>query len=299
MDALAGAAPMIEGTVVEPVSAGGVRAEWLRPPGSVEDAALVYLHGGGYCVGSLVSHKPMAAKIGAAAGLPVLLVDYRLGPEHCFPAAVEDASTALDWLLDQGFARDRVALAGDSAGGGLTLATLVARRDAGVTLPGAAACLSPWTDLTQGSASMDANEGTDPMLDRARLQNYAEWYLGPDGDPTHPHASPRFADFHGLPPVLLHVAADEVLLDDARLVAEGIEAAGGTVEYRAWPGVFHVWHAIAGLAPEADEAVAEVAAFVRRHLDRLRRHPHRSVTSHALDSAKRWSQNEGARGSKG
>jgi epsilon-lactone hydrolase len=267
MDALAGAAPMIEGTVVEPVSAGGVRAEWLRPPGSVEDAALVYLHGGGYCIGSLVSHKPMAAKIGAAAGLSVLLVDYRLGPEHCFPAAVEDASTVLDWLLEQGFARDRVALAGDSAGGGLTLATLVARRDAGVTLPGAAACLSPWTDLTQGSASMDANEGTDPMLDRARLQNYAEWYLGPDGDPTHPHASPRFADFHGLPPVLLHVAADEVLLDDARLVAEGIEAAGGTVEYRAWPGVFHVWHAVAGLAPEADDAVAEVGAFIRRHLN--------------------------------
>jgi acetyl esterase/lipase len=266
MDALAGAAPMAEGTVVEPVSAGGVAAEWLRPPGVADDAALMYLHGGGYCVGSLVSHKPMASKIAEACGVPVLLVDYRLGPEHRFPAAVEDAVTAFDWLLQQGLAPDRLAIAGDSAGGGLTLATLLARRDAGMSLPGAAACLSPWTDLTQSGPSMDANVDRDPMLDRARLQNYADWYLGPDGDATHPHASPRFGDFGGLPPVLLHAADDEVLLDDARLVAEGIEAAGGTVEYRTWPGVFHVWHAVAGLAPESDEAVAEVGAFVRRHL---------------------------------
>jgi epsilon-lactone hydrolase len=157
-------------------------------------------------------------------------------------------------------------VAGDSAGGGLTLGTLLARRDAGASLPGAAVCLSPWTDLTQGSPSMDANVARDPMLDRERLQTYADWYLGPDGAAEDPKASPRFGDFHGLPPVLIHAAEDEVLLDDARVVAEAIEAAGGTVEYRTWPGVFHVWHAVAGLAPEADEAVAEVGAFVRRHL---------------------------------
>ncbi len=266
MDALAGAAPLAEGTVIEPVLAGGVRAEWLRPAGVVEDAALLYLHGGGYCVGSLVSHKGLASKVGAASGVPVLLIDYRLGPEDPFPGAVEDAVTAFDWLLEQGLAPDRLAVAGDSAGGGLTLAMLLARRDAGVALPAAAACLSPWTDLTQDTPSMDANVGTDSMLDRERLRTYADWYLGPDGDATHPHASPRFGDLHGLPPVLLHAADQEVLLDDARLVAEGIEAAGGVVEYRTWPGVFHVWHAVAGLAPEADEAVAEVGDFVRRHL---------------------------------
>jgi acetyl esterase/lipase len=266
MDALAGAAPLAKGTVVEPVSANGVRAEWLRPAGVVDGGALVYLHGGGYCVGSLVSHKPMASKIGAAAGLPVLLVDYRLGPEHPHPAAVEDAVTALDWVFEQGLAPDRVAVAGDSAGGGLTLATLLARRDAGVPLPGAAACLSPWTDLTMDTPSMDANTGTDPMLDRARLQVYADWYLG-GGDATDPLASPRFGDVSGLPPVLIHAAEDEVLLDDARLVAEAVEAAGGVVEYRTWPGAFHVWHATAGLVPEADEAVAAVAAFLRHHLD--------------------------------
>ena len=265
MDALAGAAPMAEGTVVEPVDAGGVPGVFLRPPGAAEDRALLYLHGGGYAVGSTVSHTPMASKIGLAAGLPVLVVDYRLAPEHPFPAAVEDADTAFDWLLGRGFEPERIGVAGDSAGGGLTLALLLHRRDAGAALPGAAACLSPWTDLTMDSPSMDANVATDPMLDRERLQVYADWYLG-DQDPRDPIASPRFADLHGLPPVLIHAAEQEVLCDDARVVADGIEAAGGVAEYRCWPGVFHVWHAVAGLAPEADEAVEEVGRFLRQHL---------------------------------
>ncbi len=265
MDSLAGAAPMVEGTEVEPVDVEGVPCEWLRPPGGADDAALVYLHGGGYCVGSLVSHKPMASKVGAAAGLPVLLVDYRLAPEHQFPAAVDDARAVFRALVAEGFAPERIAIAGDSAGGGLTLATLLALREGGDPLPAAAAALSPWTDLTLGEASVDANRDTDPMLNRDRLRTYADWYLG-DQDPRQPLASPRFADLSSLPPVLLHAATEEVLLDDARLVAEAIEAAGGTVEYEAWPGVFHVWHATAGLTPEADDAVAAVGRFLRTHL---------------------------------
>jgi len=265
MDALAGAAPPAEGTIVEPVDAGGVPGVWLRTPDAVQDRALLYLHGGGYAVGSSVSHTPMASKIGAAAGLPVLLVDYRLAPEHPFPAGLEDAGTAFDWLLGRGLEPERLAVAGDSAGGGLTLALLLQRRDVGAVLPGAAACLSPWTDLTMGSPSMDANVASDPMLDRERLQRYADWYLG-EGDPRDPLASPRFAELQGLPPVLIHAADEEVLVDDARLVAEAIEAAGGVVEYRSWPGVFHVWHAVAGLAPEADEAVSELGRFLRQHL---------------------------------
>jgi acetyl esterase/lipase len=263
MDALAGAAPLAEGTVVEPVDAGGVPGVWVRPPGAAEDRALLYLHGGGYVVGSSVSHTPMASKIGAAAGLPVLLVDYRLAPEDPCPAGLEDAGTAFDWLLGQGLAAEHLAVAGDSAGGGLTLALLLQRRDVGAALPGAAACLSPWTDLTMSSPSVDANVPTDPMLDRERLRVYADWYAGDVHDPL---VSPRFADLAGLPPVLIHAAEQEILLDDARLVAEGIEAAGGVVEYRTWPGVFHVWHAVAGLAPEADEAVAELGRFLRQHL---------------------------------
>jgi acetyl esterase/lipase len=265
MDAVAGATPMAEGTEVEPVDVDGVACEWLRSPGARTDAALVYLHGGGYCIGSLVSHKPMASKVGAAAGLPVLLVDYRLGPEHPFPAAVDDAVAVVRWLVGQGVAPDGIAFAGDSAGGGLALATLLELRDAGDDLPGAAACLSPWTDLTLGEPSVDANADTDPMLSRARLQTYADWYLG-DQDPRHPSASPRFADLGRLPPVVIHVAAEEILLDDARLVAEGIAAAGGTVEYEAWPGTFHVFHATCGLTPEGDDAVAAVGSFLRKHL---------------------------------
>ena len=266
MDALAGSSPLVEDTVVEPVVAGGVPAVWVRAPGAVDDGALLYLHGGGYVVGSTVSHRPLASRLSAASGLPVLLLDYRLAPEHVFPAAVEDAVTAVDWLLDQGLAADRIAVAGDSAGGGLTLATLIARRDAGVALPGAAACLSPWTDLTMDTPSMDANAATDPMLDREGLQQYADWYLGDGGDATAPTASPRFGDLSGLPPVLLHAAATEVLADDARLVAEAIEAAGGEVEHRTWPGCFHVWHATAGMTPEGDEAVADIGRFLTEKL---------------------------------
>ena len=190
MDSLAGSAPMVEGTDVEVVDADGVPGQWLRPPGVVDDGALLYLHGGGYCVGSVVSHTPMASKLGAAAGLPVLIVDYRLGPEHRFPAAVDDAVTAFRWLVAQGLEPERIAVAGDSAGGGLTLATLLALRAAGDALPGAAACISPWTDLTMSAPSMDANVDGDPMLDRPRLQTYADWYLGPDRDATDPLVSP-------------------------------------------------------------------------------------------------------------
>ena len=265
VDALAGAAALAEGTTVEPVDADGIPAEWLRPPGSADDGALLYLHGGGYCVGSMVSHKPLASNLAAAAGIPALIVDYRMGPEHPFPAAVDDAVAGFRWLVGQGLAPERIAVAGDSAGGGLTLALLLALRDGDGPLPGAVACLSPWTDLTMGSASIDANAAGDPMLDRSRLQVYADWYLGPDGDPTHPLASPRHADLSGLPPLLIHAAEGEVLLDDARVVAEAVTASGGVVEYRTWPGVFHVWHATTGLTPEADEAVAAVGAFLRSH----------------------------------
>ncbi|HEY5886193.1 MAG TPA: alpha/beta hydrolase [Acidimicrobiales bacterium] len=266
MDGLSGAAPMAEGTEVEVVDANGVPGQWLRPPNGVDAAALLYLHGGGYCVGSVISHTPLVSKLAAAAGIPALIVDYRLGPEHPFPAAVDDAVTAFRWLVAQGLSPGRIAVAGDSAGGGLTLATLLALRAAGDAPPGAAACMSPWTDLTMSGPSMDANVDRDPMLDRPRLQTYADWYLGPDGDPTDPLVSPRFADLAGLPPVVIHAADDEVLLDDARLVAEAIDAAGGTVEYRTWPGAFHVFHATAGLVPEAGEAVAAMGAFLRRHL---------------------------------
>ncbi len=262
MEALGGATPLIPGTTTEPVEVAGMPAQWVRGPGAEADTALLYLHGGGYCVGSIASHAPLASRLSTASGAAALVIDYRLGPEHRFPAAVHDAVAAYEALLDDGFAPGRLAVAGDSAGGGLTLATLLALRDRGVALPSAAACLSPWTDLTQTLPSIDANVASDPLLDGPRLQQFADWYLG-DGDPKEPLASPRFGDLGGLPPVLIHAAVDEVLVDDARVVAEAIMAASGEVEYKAWPGTFHVWHAVAGLAPEADQAVAEVGEFLR------------------------------------
>ncbi len=266
MDLLAGASPLAEGTVVEPVDVDGVPGEWLRPPGSTADGALLYLHGGGYVVGSVVSHRPLASKLAAATGVPALIVDYRMGPEDPFPAAVEDAVTAFRWLVARGVAPARIAVAGDSAGGGLTLAMLLVLREAGGPVPGAAACISPWTDLTMSAPSMDANTGGDPMLDRERLQWYADRYLPAGTDPREPTVSPRFADLSDLPPLGIHAADDEVLLDDARLVAEAVEAAGGTVEYRTWPGAFHVFHATAGMTPEADEAVTAMGSFLEAHL---------------------------------
>jgi epsilon-lactone hydrolase len=262
MDELSGATPLIEGTTTEAVEVAGRPAQWVRGPGAEPDAGVLYLHGGGYCVGSIASHTPLASRVSAASGAPVLVLDYRLGPEHPFPAAVEDAVAAYRALLDDGVDPGRLAIAGDSAGGGLTLATLLSLRDQGVALPSAAACISPWVDLTMSLPSIEANAGSDPMLARHRLQQYADWYLG-DADPKDPLASPRFADLSGLPPVLLHVAQEEILLDEVREVAEAIVAAGGEVEHRACPGTFHVWHAVAGLAPEADQAVAELGDFVR------------------------------------
>lgn len=266
IDLLAGASPLAEGTVGEAVDVDGVPGEWLRPPGVAEDGALLYLHGGGYVVGSVVSHRPLASKLAAATGVPALIIDYRMGPEDPFPAAVDDAVASFHWLVARGLDPSRIAVAGDSAGGGLTLATLLALRDAGGPVPGAAACISPWADLTMSTPSMDANTGGDPMLDRERLQWYADRYV-PDGtDPRSPLVSPCFADLSGLPPVVVHAADDEVLVDDARLVAEAVEAAGGTVEYRTWPDAFHVFHATAGLTPEGDEAVAAMGAFLKAHL---------------------------------
>jgi monoterpene epsilon-lactone hydrolase len=239
----------------------------LRPPGAAADGALLYLHGGGYVVGSVVSHRALASNLAAAAGVPAMIVDYRMGPEHRFPAAVDDAVTVFGWLVDQGLAPSRIAVAGDSAGGGLTLATILALRAAGSPLPGAGGCISPWTDLTMSSPSIDANAGEDPMLDRERLEWYAERYLSEEADPRDPLASPLFADLSGLPPLVVHAADEEVLLDDARLLAEAVQAAGGTVDYRTWPDAFHVFHATAGLTPEGAEAVTAMGAFLRTHLD--------------------------------
>jgi acetyl esterase/lipase len=245
----------------QPVDAGGVRAEWIWRPESDLDRAFLYLHGGGYAIGSIATHRYLMQSVGKASGTRVLGIDYRLAPENPFPAAVEDAVTAWRWMLAQGLEPKRCAIAGDSAGGGLTLATLIALRDRGIPLPGAAALLSPWTDLAGTGASVKTKAAEDPMVTEPGLRMMADAYLG-GADARNPLASPLYANLSGLPPLLIQAGSAEILLDDATRIAERAKAAGVEVELEAWEDMVHVFQAFPMLA-EAGQAIEKIGAFVR------------------------------------
>jgi len=248
---------------VEAVQAGGVSSEWLVPPGARTDAAVLYLHGGGYVIGSTRSHRHVAAAIAAAAGISALLADYRLAPEHPYPAAVDDAVSAYVWLLRRGIAPGRIVIAGDSAGGGLTVATLLAIRDRGRPLPAAGVCISPWVDLTCSAASYTTRAEADPMVTRDGVAEMARLYLAGASAKT-PLASPLHADLKGLPPLLIQVGSDEVLLDDATQLAAAAKAAGVAAEVEVWPEMIHVWHWFLPMLDEAERAIDVIGRFVRR-----------------------------------
>lgn len=253
--------PPPEDTAFEPVDAGGVPAEWVRAPGVGNERAILYLHGGGYAIGSAFTVRNFVARLSAAVGAPALSIDYRLGPEHPFPAAVEDAVTAYRWLLEQGFEPGQIAVSGESAGGGLTVALLVALRDGGLPLPACAVPISPWLDmeLTQ-QPSREAIEGD--LLTMEHLGLFAGWYLN-GSDPRHPHANPLYADLTGLPPLLVMVGGHEVLLDDAKRLAERATAAGVDVTLEIAPEMIHIWHLFGPMFPEANEASDRAGAFIR------------------------------------
>ncbi|MGH7331844.1 MAG: alpha/beta hydrolase [Candidatus Rokuibacteriota bacterium] len=250
----------------ESVLASGRPAEWLRAPTSRTDAALLYLHGGGYVIGSPRSHRHLAGAIAAAAGVTCLFPDYRLAPEHPFPAAVEDAVASYRWLLERGIQPARVALSGDSAGGGLVVATLLALRERALPLPAAGICISPWVDLTCSGTSYETKAARDPIVKLQGVRQMAQHYLG-GADAKTPLASPLFADLSGLPPLLIHVGSDEVLLDDAAQLAARTRAAGGKVELEVWPDMIHVWHWFLPWLDEAKAAVDGIGRFMRAHLD--------------------------------
>jgi len=247
---------------VERVSAPAAPAEWLRPPSAAPGRVVLYLHGGGYVIGSSRSHRHLAAAIAGAAGASALLLDYRLAPEHPFPAAVEDATAAYRWLLDQAIAPERIVIAGDSAGGGLTVATLLALREARVPLPAGGVCISPWVDLTCSGASYRTMAAADPIVRRAGVEEMARAYLGAT-PPRTPLASPLFADLRGLPPLLIHVGSDEVLLDDAVQLAERAKAAGVDATLEIYDRMIHVWHWFLPMLDEAQTAVEAIGRFVR------------------------------------
>ena len=265
MEELTRAAPLPEGTRTTAVDAGGVPSEWVEVPGATGEATILYLHGGGYTIGSVRTHRALVARLAAASGARGLIVDYRLGPEHPFPAAVDDALAAYRWLVRGGTDTRRIVVAGDSAGGGLTVALLVALRDAGDPLPAAGVCISPWTDLACTGASMTTCAARDPMVQRDGLLGMAAAYLAGQ-DPRSPLASPIHADLRGLPPLLVHVGTAETLLDDATRLAERARAAAVAVDLEVWDDMVHVWHAFAPLLPEADEAIAGIGVWVRRTL---------------------------------
>ena len=244
------------------MTAGSAPAEWLRPPSVKAGHVVLYLHGGGYVIGSPRSHRHLAAAIAGAAGTDALLLDYRLAPEHPFPAAVDDAVAAYRWLLDQGMLAEHIAVAGDSAGGGLTVATLLALRDAHLPRPAAGVCISPWVDLTCSAGSYQSKAGVDPIVRQAGVAEMARAYLGTT-DPRSPLASPLFADLRGLPPLLIHVGSDEVLLDDAIGLAERAKTAGVDATLEQWDRMIHVWHWFLPLLDEAQAAVESIGGFVR------------------------------------
>jgi acetyl esterase/lipase len=265
LDAFGMMSPLPDGACVEPVRVGALAAEWIHGAGAGDDATLLYLHGGGYALGSILSHRNLVARLSEAMAMRALLVEYRLAPEHPFPAGLEDARDVYRWLLGSGVPADRIVVAGDSAGGGLTTALLVALRDAGDPMPAAAVVLSPWTDLEVSGDTIELNAGTDPMIHRDGALALAAAYLN-GADPRHPLCSPIHADLRGLPPLLVHVGGSEVLLDDSRRLARRAHEAGVDVSLEEWDDMIHVWHAFAPLLPEATEAIARIGTFVRARL---------------------------------
>ena len=262
------AKPVPDDVSVLEVDAAGVPAEWVRAPGADPDRRVLYLHGGGYVTGSLQSYREFAGRISRVSGCSVLLLDYRLAPEHKFPAAVDDSVAALRWMRthgpEGGSQASSTFVMGESAGGGLTLAIMLMAREAGENLPNAAVTLSAWTDLAATGESITSRADVDPTLSGWKPGGMASLYLG-GADPKTPLASPLYADLAGLPPLLMQVGGLEILLDDTTRVAKKAEAAGVDVTVEVQPEGFHNFQLSAGLIPEVREAVDRIGAFIKRH----------------------------------
>lgn len=248
---------------VTSINAAGISAEWLDPPHPVSGKAMIYLHGGGYVMGSPTTHRSLVARLAKACGVRTLSVDYRLAPEHPFPAALEDALTVYQWMLDQGVLPKNIIIAGDSAGGGLTLATLISLRDNHRPLPAMALCISPWTDLTLTGESITNCAKIDPYISKDLLKLGAH-YVG-DNDPQHPLISPFYADLKGLPALLIHAGTDEVLLSDTMRLAATAKHANVEVTVKIWERMWHGFHLWAPYLPEANQAIKEISVFVEKH----------------------------------
>lgn len=244
----------------ESVDANGVPAEWIQTPDIATNRWFLFIHGGGYYRGSIAATRSTAARISATCKARVLSIDYRLAPEHPYPAAIDDAYTAYHWLLATGADPAHTLVGGISAGGGLTLALLLRLRDTGAQLPAGAVPMSPWTDLTQSGNSFDSNGANDPIISKAYLDRMAALYLHGTAATT-PYASPLHAQLHGLPPLLIQVGSHETLLEDSAEFARKASAAGVDVTYEAWPQMFHGWHGSAHVLDDAQRAIERIGTF--------------------------------------
>jgi epsilon-lactone hydrolase len=258
--------PVARDVELTAVDLGGIPGEWSIVPGSDADRVLMFFHGGGYCSGSIVSHRRMVTEAGRAAGVRTLAVGYRLAPEHPFPAALNDARAAWHFLRERGIAAARVGVGGDSAGGGLTVALINALRDDNAALPGCAWLVSPWTDLTMSGLTLATKDKMDPIIHRAYLQELADAYLAGRTSRKDPRVSPLYADVRGFPPTLIQVGSAETLLDDATRFAAVLGAADVPLALEIWPHMIHAWHLWNAHLEAGRLAVASAGAFIRRHL---------------------------------
>ncbi len=265
-DQIAQAYPTAADIKVETASANGIPAEWTTAPDARDDAAVLYLHGGGYVIGSLQSHRHLAAEIGRAARARTLALHYRLAPEHPFPAPVEDAVAAYRFLLAQGLPPGRIAIVGDSAGGGLTVAALVSIRDAGLPQPSCGWCISPWVDMEGVGDSMSGIAARDPMVQKDTLLELSRHYLGA-ADPRTPLAAPIYADLAGIAPLFIQVGAAETLFDDAIRLARAAGAADVRVDLQVWPEMVHVWHLFHPDLKAGRRAIEAGGAFIRAMME--------------------------------
>jgi monoterpene epsilon-lactone hydrolase len=269
-DELIARTPAAQNVSYEVATVGGVPGWWCRPSNAIEGAAILYLHGGAYILGSAAAYRDFVGQIAARARAAAFIADYRLAPEHRFPGAVDDAIAAYHGLSEDGYSR--LALVGDSAGGGLALSLLLlataASKTGSVPQPAAAAVMSPWTDLTLTGDSIATRSSADPLITRDALEKAAQFYLG-EQDLCDPQASPLYGDLTGLPPVRLHVGEDEILLDDSRRFAERIGIAGGSVQLHVWQGMVHVFPANIELLQAAREALDDIGELLRFYLENL------------------------------
>jgi len=267
LDAIGSVWAVADDVTLECVDVNGLDGEWSIAPGSDASHVLMFFHGGGYCSGSIVSHRRMVTEAGRAAGMRTLAVAYRLAPEHPFPAAYDDALTAWRFLRNQGIPASRLVIGGDSAGAGLAVALIRPLRDAHEELPACAWLVSPWMDLTMSGSTFASKDAVDPIIHKTYLDELADAYLPPGMDRKDPRISPLYADLRSFPPLLIQVGSAETLLDDATRFASAAGAADVPVTLEIWPHMIHAWHLWNAQLEPGRRALASAGAFIRAHVD--------------------------------